>query len=162
MSRERMDGRRAPIFAIVPPPVAYTATFLVGWGVSRFVGWAPAWIEAPPVRALGLAIAIAGLALGAFAGRLFLSRRTTFIPAGQPVRLVDGGVYAWTRNPMYVGLTLIYAGTALALGQVFTLALVVLPWAVVNWIVIPFEEARLRATFGQDYVDYCRRVRRWL
>jgi|SRR5271166_1291986 len=157
-----MDGRRAPIFAIVPPPVAYIATFLVGWGVSRVVNWAPAWIEAPPVRALGLAIAIAGLALGAFAGWLFLSRRTTFIPAGQPARLVDGGVYAWTRNPMYVGLTLIYAGTALALGQVFTLALVVLPWAVVNWIVIPFEEARLRATFGQDYAEYCRRVRRWL
>jgi protein-S-isoprenylcysteine O-methyltransferase Ste14 len=32
----------------------------------------------------------------------------------------------------------------------------------VNWIVIPFEEARLRDTFGQIYVEYCRRVRRWL
>jgi protein-S-isoprenylcysteine O-methyltransferase Ste14 len=31
-----------------------------------------------------------------------------------------------------------------------------------NWVVIPFEEARLRETFGQDYVDYCRRVRRWV
>ncbi len=63
---------------------------------------------------------------------------------------------------MYVALTSIYAGAALVLGQVETLILVALPWALVNWIVIPFEEARLRETFGQTYVDYCRRVRRWL
>jgi protein-S-isoprenylcysteine O-methyltransferase Ste14 len=63
---------------------------------------------------------------------------------------------------MYVGLTSIYTGAALALGQAETLILVALPWTVVNWIVIPFEEARLRDTFGQIYVEYCRRVRRWL
>jgi len=63
---------------------------------------------------------------------------------------------------MYVGVTLVYLGAALALGQVLTFALIVLPWAAVNLIVIPFEEARLRITFGKDYDDYCRRVRRWL
>jgi len=57
---------------------------------------------------------------------------------------------------------MIYLGAALALGKLWPLVLVVLPWATTNWIVIPFEEARLRNTFGQAYVDYCRRVRRWV
>ena len=63
---------------------------------------------------------------------------------------------------MYVSLTVIYAGAALALGQVWSLILLPLPWAAANFIVIPFEEAGLRETFGQPYLDYCRRVRRWL
>jgi protein-S-isoprenylcysteine O-methyltransferase Ste14 len=157
-----MEPRRAPLLAVIPPPVAFAATFLAGWGLSRFDRWTLAWIEAPGVRAVGVALAIVGLASAASAMGLFASRLTTFIPTGQPSKLVASGAYAWTRNPMYVGLTCIYAGAALALGQVWTLALVVLPWAAANWVVIPFEEARLRETFGQDYVDYCLRVRRWL
>ena len=136
--------------------------FFVGWGVSRLAGWTPAWIEAPGVRALGLAIATVGVDWRGFGRGDLRLWRTTVRPAGQPSKLVASGAYAWTRNPMYVGLTCVYVGAALALSQVWTLALVVLPWAAVDWIVIPFEEARLRETFGQDYVDYCRRVRRWL
>ncbi len=63
---------------------------------------------------------------------------------------------------MYLSLTVVYVGFALALGRAWPLILVVLPWASMNWVVIPFEEARLRETFGQDYADYCRRVRRWI
>ena len=157
-----MGGRRAPLFQIIPPPVVYAATLLVGWGLSLLGVSSPAWITSSGAHWLGLALAIAGVALAAVAIGLFVSLRTTTNPAGQPSRLVERGAYAWTRNPMYVALTCIYAGLALALGQIWTLALVVAPWAVVNWFVIPFEEARLRDTFGQAYVDYCRRVRRWI
>ena len=89
-------------------------------------------------------------------------RRTTLNPAGQPAHLVVTGAHAWSRNPMYLALTLIYVGLAPALGEAWPLILVVLPWAAMNWVVIPFEEARLRETFAQTYVDYCRRVRRWI
>ncbi len=94
--------------------------------------------------------------------RLFVRRRTTVVPAGRPAQLVSSGAYAWSRNPMYVCLTVIYAGAALALGEVWSLILLPLPWAAANFIVIPYEEARLRETFGEAYADYCRRVRRWL
>ena len=157
-----MEGRGAPLFAVIPPPVVYAATFLIGWGLSRLGGWHPDWIASPVVRWAGFALALFGLALAAVAAGLFASRRTTLNPAGQPAKLVANGAYAWTRNPMYLGLTCIYAGAALALAQGLTLAMVALPWAAVNWIVIPFEEARLRKTFGRAYADYCRRVRRWL
>lgn len=47
---------------------------------------------------------------------LFVLRRTTLNPVGQPALFVASGAYAWTRNPMYVGVTLVYLGAALALG----------------------------------------------
>jgi protein-S-isoprenylcysteine O-methyltransferase Ste14 len=89
-------------------------------------------------------------------------RRTTLHPTGQPARLVVSGAHARSRNPMYLSLAVVYVGLALALGRAWPLALVIVPWASMNWVVIPFEEARLRETFGEDYADYCRRVRRWI
>ena len=89
-------------------------------------------------------------------------RRKTHDPAGQPAHLIVTGAHAWSRNPMYLSLTIICAGIALALGKAWPLVLVVLPWAAMNWIVIPFEESRLRKAFGQDYANYCKTVRRWM
>ena len=156
------EPRRAPLLAIIPPPVLFAATFLAGWGVGWLDGSRPAWIRTATAHWVGLALLVAGAAVSAACVRLFVSRGTTVIPVGQPARLVSNGAYAWSRNPMYVGLTAIYAGAALALGQIWSLVLLPLPWAAANFVVIPFEEARLRETFGQAYDDYRRRVRRWL
>jgi len=89
-----------------------------------------------------------------------VARRTTLNPAGQPAHLVVFGAHSWSRNPMYLALTIVSVGLAFVLGSAWPLILVVLPWAAMNWVVIPFEEARLSETFAQDYVDYSRRVRR--
>jgi len=110
----------------------------------------------------GLALAVAGCSLTATAAGRFVLRRTTLHPTGQPARLVVSGAHARSRNPMYLSLAVVYVGLALALGRAWPLALVIVPWASMNWVVIPFEEARLRETFGEDYADYCRRVRRWI
>jgi protein-S-isoprenylcysteine O-methyltransferase Ste14 len=58
----------------------------------------------------------------------------------------------------YIGLR----DQPLALGRAWPLALAIVPWASMNWGVIPFEEARLSETFAQDCADYRRRVRRWI
>ena len=64
-------------------------------------------------------------------------RRKTHDPAGQPAHLIVTGAHAWSRNPMHLSLTIICAGIALAMGNVWPLVLVVLPWAAMNWVVIP-------------------------
>jgi protein-S-isoprenylcysteine O-methyltransferase Ste14 len=91
----------------------------------------------------GLALDAAAFVLALVAAGRFVFRRTTLNPAGQPSQLVVSGAHAWSRNPMYLALTIIYAGAALALGDAWPLVLVVLPWAAV----IPLEEARRRDTF---------------
>ena len=155
-------ARRAPILVVIPPPAQFALTFLVGIGLDRLTPWRPAWMATGGMHWLGLALAVAGFALSAAAAGRFLLRRTTLHPTRQPARLVIRGAHAWSRNPMYLALTIVHVGLALALGRAWPLILVVLPWASMNWVTIPFEEARLRQTFGSDYADYCRRVRRWI
>ena len=155
-------SRSAPILAIIPPPVQFALTFLVGVGLDRLMPWRPAWMAISGVRWAGLALTIAGCSLAVAAVGRFVLRGTTLHPTGQPARLVVSGAHAWSRNPMYLSLTIVYVALALALGRAWPLVLAVLPWASMNWAVIPFEEARLRETFGQDYVEYCRRIRRWI
>jgi protein-S-isoprenylcysteine O-methyltransferase Ste14 len=157
-----MADTHVPILAKIPPPAQFALAFLVGVGLDWLAPWRPAWMATSSAYWAGLALVIAGCSLAVAAAGRFVLRGTTLQPTGQPARLVVSGAHAWSRNPMYLSLTVITVGLALALGRASPLILVVLPWASINWAVIPFEEARLRETFGQDYVDYCRRVRRWV
>ena len=157
-----MTPRRAPILAMITPPAQYALTFLAGLGLGRLMPWEPAWMTIAGVHWAGWALTVAGFLLALAAAGRFVVRRTTLNPAGQPAHLIVKGAHAWSRNPMYLSLTIINAGIALAMGKAWSLVFVVLPWAAMNWIVIPFEEARLRKAFGHDYADYCRTVRRWL
>lgn len=157
-----MTSRRAPILAIIPPPVQFALTFLVEVGLDRLAPWRPAWMAIGGVHWAGFALAVAGCSLAAAAAGRFVLKRTTLHPTGQPARLVVSGAHAWSRNPMYLSLTIVTVCLALALGRAWPLVLTVFPWASMNWAVIPFEEARLRDIFGQRYVDYCRRVGRWI
>jgi protein-S-isoprenylcysteine O-methyltransferase Ste14 len=157
-----MEPRHAPILAVIPPPVQYAVTFLAGVGLDQLMPWRPDWITMEGVHWVGAALALAGFIFAPASAGRFVLRRTTLNPAGQPAHLIVTGAHAWSRNPMYLSLTIIYAGIALAMGKAWSLVFVVLPWAAMNWAVIPFEESRLRKAFGQDYAEYCRTVRRWM
>ena len=75
--------------------------------------------------------------------------------------LVTGGVYRWTRNPQYLGWSLVLAGTALVHRSWRGLALAaVYPAAIQVWL--PHEERHLERRFGDAYHDYRRQVRRWI
>lgn len=154
--------RDAPILAKIPPPAQFALAFLIGVGLDRLAPWRPAWMTMQTAHWAGFMLALAGCSLAAAAAGRFVLRRTTLDPAGRPAHLVVIGAHAWSRNPMYVSLVVVYIGLALALGRAWPLILVVLPWASMNWVVIPFEEARLHESFGEVYADYCRRVRRWI
>jgi protein-S-isoprenylcysteine O-methyltransferase Ste14 len=157
-----MEPRHAPILVVIPPPVQYAVSFLAGVVLDRLMPWRPAWMTMEGVHWVGAALAVVGFILAVASAGGFVLRGTTLNPAGQPSHLIVKGAHAWSRNPMYLSLTIIYAGIALALGKSWPSVFVVLPWAAMNWIVIPFEESRLRKAFGQDYADYCQGVRRWL
>jgi protein-S-isoprenylcysteine O-methyltransferase Ste14 len=68
------------------------------------------------------------------------------------------------RNPMYVGMGLFLIGEALMLSSIRNemLILVAVLWGVVTLFIVVHEEPSLRAKFGDDYLEYCRHVRRWL
>ena len=115
------------------------------------------WIAAAP-SALGFAVALR--CIWDF-GRTGHGTPAPFIP---PQKLVVIGFYRYVRNPMYVGFFLGWAGLWVIFGQANMVALEVVAVAVVAVVlfVMLYEEPTLRKTFGAEYQEYCRNVRRWL
>jgi protein-S-isoprenylcysteine O-methyltransferase Ste14 len=92
----------------------------------------------------------------------FLRHRTTLAPSGRAVALIVDGPFRVSRNPIYLGLALLYLGVTLATGSAWPLLLLPLPLWVIDQRIIPFEEGTLDAIFGDAYRAYQRRVRRWI
>jgi protein-S-isoprenylcysteine O-methyltransferase Ste14 len=92
----------------------------------------------------------------------FRSARTSMVPMRPSTALVTSGPYRVTRNPMYVGMAFLYAGLALLLGVIWSLAFLPAVLLMVDRFVIAREERYLEARFGEEYRAYKGRVRRWL
>lgn len=146
-----------------PPPLIYVAGFGIGLLLDKIV---PLSIGEFTQNGFGqtvaLAISIAGGILLASAMVMFLKNRTAIYPSEGAAAMVVSGPYRITRNPMYLGLFLVYLGGVIFINSVWPL--IMLPFVIIcmRRFVIAKEEAHLRARFGQSYVDYKESVRRWL
>ena len=93
---------------------------------------------------------------------LSAAETTCGVPGETSSQMVTWGPYRFTRNPMYVGLTIAYLGEAMLLRQLWPVILLPLVIAYVHWIVIPLEESKLQQAFGEQFDRYRARVRRWV
>ena len=116
----------------------------------------------PPRRIAGALFVAGGILLAVWGNLVFRRLGTPVRPFEPSTALAQEGPFARTRNPMYLGMVCVLIGTATALGSL-------MPWFVVPifiWLIsslfIAHEEAMLEATFGDAYLEYRRRVRRWL
>jgi protein-S-isoprenylcysteine O-methyltransferase Ste14 len=113
---------------------------------------------------LALAIALAGVAV-AVAGVVAFRRRRTTVDPRTPERtsaIVEDGVYRISRNPMYVGMFAVLIGWAVILSNWAAVAILPAFVLYMNRFQIRPEERALSERFGDVYLDYTRRVRRWL
>lgn len=147
---------------IVPPPLIFGATLLAGLVLDWFV--IPSMLALAPGQrfAAGGLLVLLGFVSIVLALNLFRRAGTRPEPWQPSSTIVETGVYRFTRNPMYLGMTLIYAGIALALDSVSSLVLLVPLLIVIRYGVIGREEAYLERKFGEPYRHYRGRVRRWL
>jgi len=111
---------------------------------------------------IGVAPIVAGLASAVFAARQFDRAGTNIVPLTQSSALVTDGMFAWSRNPMYLGMTLVLIGTALLLDRALPWLVVVAFVATLRLRFIRHEERLMEATFGGAYLAYKQRVRRWI
>jgi protein-S-isoprenylcysteine O-methyltransferase Ste14 len=148
---------------IARPPLLFLAALLLGLTSDRLLPWPFAvpgtdrlhWIIAGSVILLGVALAAAGI-------RNF-SRAGTPVPTNEPTHvLVTAGIHGWTRNPIYLGMLLVYVGIGIAARSPWALILT-LPLAMtIRYGVVAREERYLEAKFGATYRAYRASVRRWL
>ncbi len=148
---------------IARPPLLFLAALLLGFVSDRLL---PLPLPVPRIDLVHWIIAgsliLSGLALAAAGIRNF-SRAGTPIPTNEPTRaLVTTGIHGWTRNPIYLGMFLVYGGIGVAARSPWIL-IFTLPLAItIRYGVVAREEAYLERRFGDAYRDYKTRVRRWL
>jgi len=103
-----------------------------------------------------------GFGLMTWAWALFRKTGTPVRPTERAATLVRSGPFRFSRNPMYLGIVLMLLGVAAWVGSFPMLIAPLGFFALVSVVFIPHEESRLREVFGDDYVSYSQRVRRWI
>jgi protein-S-isoprenylcysteine O-methyltransferase Ste14 len=156
--QEREPGRTAGVIA--PPPVIYLGALAIGLGLDAVIGTGslPSIVGVP----IGAASIITGAGLLRSFLRAFQRARTPVDPYMPSEAIVIDGPFRLTRNPAYLGMALTYAGIAIVANAPWALAPLPVAIAVIDRGVIAREERYLERTFGRPYVDYKRRVRRWM
>lgn len=149
---ERDDNPRV----FFPPPLIFAGLLALGLFLDRKP------ISFGAIQIIGIALAITGLGLIATALGMFRISKTRPEPWQPTSALVSRGIYRITRNPMYLGMAMLSLGVALVFGSLAGSVMTVLAVVIIDRAVISREEAYLTRHFGEDYVAYRRRVRRWL
>ena len=145
-----------------PPPLVYLSGLALGYFAGRLLNFPGLGLRPEARYFLGAIVTISGLAVNFAGAGLFLRRGTAIIPFKPASCLVTTGIYRWTRNPMYLGIGLIYAGIAILLNSTLALILLPLVLVIIQTRVIAREEAYLERAFGGEYLAYKDRVRRWI
>lgn len=145
---------------VAPPPLIYAGALSAGLLAKALypVGFLPRAVA----RALGWPLLGAGLLLGILGFRALRNAGTNVDPYEPATRLVTGGPYRFTRNPLYLGLTLVYGGITTLANSLWAALLLPFVLIIMRQGVIEREERYLERTFGEEYVLYKTRVRRWL
>ena len=110
----------------------------------------------------GAALCLFGVMCTVQAALWFRKAGTNLRPFTESTTLVTDGLFAYTRNPMYLGMMLALGGLAFILNERGPWLVLPAFAAVIEFRFIRFEEQLMEKTFGADYVAYKSRVRRWL
>jgi protein-S-isoprenylcysteine O-methyltransferase Ste14 len=143
-----------------PPPLLYVVGLLGGWMLER--RYPLAWLPRHFGIAAGFLLIIAGVALSRAGARAIWKANSSIIPIRPTTAIVSSGVFALTRNPMYLSMVIIYVGVALLIRSAWAFILLPLVIIAVDRLVIAKEERYLGGKFGEPYLAYKKHVRRWI
>jgi protein-S-isoprenylcysteine O-methyltransferase Ste14 len=125
---------------------------------TNFMVALPGWTTVPGILILAIGIIFVAVCLFEF---VFVGQGT-FIHLDAPKKFVTSGIYKYTRNPMYLGVLLIFIGYALLHHSISVLFLALFLFLLAHTVVVFLEEPSLKNKFGDDYTNYKRSVGRWL
>jgi protein-S-isoprenylcysteine O-methyltransferase Ste14 len=151
----------------VPPPnsIPWPPLILIGAAAVAFalgrMAPAPEWLDGDVMEAIGWVMMATGLGLDIAAVATLVVQEANVLPNRPATRLVTTGIYAWSRNPIYLGNLVLLAGAALAFCNLwFLLAAAAAGFAILRLAILR-EERHLAARFGAAWEDYRSRTGRW-
>ena len=144
----------------IAPPVLFLIHLLLAFGLG--------WLVRLPIASMlwvnivGVLFVVIGIALPFFAIREFNAAQTTVSPFDASSNVVSSGPYRFTRNPIYLGFICLLIGFPLMMSNYWGLILSPVFMTLLYFLVIRHEEAYLERKFGQGYLAFKSKVRRWL
>ena len=157
-----MTTRRAvpPPNRVPWPPLLVLAAALVAVGLGAVLP-GPDWLSDPVLIVLGRALMLIGLGFDLAAMFTMWRHRANILPHRAATALVTTGPFAWSRNPIYLGNTLLLAGAAFAFHNPWFLPAAFAAAVAVTRLAIVREEAHLAQLFGAEWETYRGRTARW-
>ena len=146
----------------VPPPLIYVVAFLAAIFLQRqfYINDAP--FHHPLSKILGIVLLVCSLFFLVTSLTKFFRTKNTLIPFKPASSLQTNGIYSVSRNPMYVGLAIVYLGLTCLIGNWWNIILFPLLIFLVEALIIKKEESYLERAFKDEFANYRQKVRRWL
>ncbi|MEP7231573.1 MAG: isoprenylcysteine carboxylmethyltransferase family protein [Ginsengibacter sp.] len=157
-----MDIKKDSPGVYIPPPLFYVLIFLIALFLQKKVSINDFVFHLKITRIVGISLLVISLFFLVTSLQKFFQSKNTLILIRPASSLQTNGIYNISRNPMYVGLAIVYFGITCFIGDWWNIILFPLLLLIVQEYIINREEKYLNRRFGQDYLAYKSKVRRWL
>lgn len=157
-----MENKKDHAGIYIPPPLFYVFTFVVAVLIQGRFPINDSLFHLRAIKVLGVILIVLSLFFLIRSLRQFFKSKNTLVTVKPASSLQTIGIYHVTRNPMYVGLAIVYLAITCFIGNWWNIILFPILLAIVQEYIIKHEEKYLERRFAQEYVDYKNNVRRWL
>ena len=157
-----MENKKDNPGVYIPPPIIYILTFLTAVFIQKKVPINNMFFNQRLTKYIGLGFLIIASFFVVRSLRQFFISKNSLVTIKPALSLQTNGIYSITRNPMYVGLAIVYLGISCFIGNWWNIIFFPLLILIVQEYIIKREEKYLVRRFGQEYIDYKTKVRRWL
>ena len=146
----------------IPPPLIYLAIFLIAYIIQEVIAINNSFFQKDGVKAVGIFFFLDGLFLLVRGVGKFIQTGNTLVTIKSASTLQQSGIYRFTRNPMYFGFIFLYLGFTCFFGNWWHIIFLPVLIIIIQEYVIKREEKYLERQFSQSYLDYKKKVRRWI
>ena len=157
-----MESKKDSPGVYIPPPLFYVLIFLAALFIQKKVLIDDTVFHLQITHIVGISLLAVSLLFLVASLRQFFQSKNTLILIKPASSLQTNGIYHFSRNPMYVGLAIVYLGVTCLAGNWWNIILFPILILIVQEYIINREEKYLIRRFGQEYLDYKTKVRRWL
>jgi protein-S-isoprenylcysteine O-methyltransferase Ste14 len=153
------DDKKGPAVK-VPPPLIFLTFLLIAYGIEQYLPFEMG--QSPILWAISVGTITMGLATILHVAIMFRRAKTSIEPWKPTSAIITQGIYAYSRNPIYAGLCFVQIGLGFYLNSLWVVFSFLPAAILINHLVIKREECYLESKFGNEYLNYKERVRRWL
>lgn len=157
-----MQNKKDSPGVYIPPPLFYVLFFLVAVLVQKKITIDDSFFHLPITKIAGIVLLVISLFFSVSSLMKFFKSKNTLIPIKPASSLQTNGIYGISRNPMYVSLAIVYLGLTCLIGNWWNIILFPFLILIIQEYIIKREEKYLERAFGEKYIEYKNKVRRWL